>query len=288
MLKTACTVIWYNPSASEVQNILTYSSFFEKVYIVDNSDSTNTELSQEIINAVYIPNNKNLGIATALNIGCGTAYKDGFEWCMTMDQDSVWDADNLKQYLDKIANNLSDSIASYSPQMRVSDKSFSLLGDIRRFIIKPKPAPVQQFVENVITSGNVINLKIWNKIGKFDDKLFIDEVDFELCFRLISAGYRILKYNDIYFFHTLGTPKKSFFPMTYSYHGKRCYYISRNKHYVISKYPGLAHKYNYSLILKLFLFGKILTLQFDDAKYIIRGKKDFKRNIFGEYKATNE
>lgn len=283
MNKTACVIIWYNPSLAEVQNVLTYNSFFTKIYIVDNSDIDNRELSEKITNSIYISNGKNLGIAEALNIGCSAAYNEDFEYCMTMDQDSVWDVNNLRSYLDEIDCNLSDSTALYAPSMHVSDDSFSIIGDIKRIFIKQKNTADKVFVENVITSGNVINLKIWNKIGKFDEKLFIDEVDFEFCFRLISAGYKILKFNNIYFNHTLGEPKKSFFPMTYSYHGKRCYYISRNKHYVISKYPFFARKYNYSLILKLFLIGKLFTLQFSDAKYIVQGKKDFKRSIFGEY-----
>ena len=286
--KTACAVIWYNPSLTEIQNITTYSSFFEKVYIVDNSDSDNKELAEKITNSVYIPNGKNLGIAAATNTGCQKAYNDGFELCMTMDQDSTWDADFLELYLKKTAENQSDQTAVFAPAMKVSSDSFSIIGDIKRFFIKEKPLPDEQFVETVISSGNIINLKIWEKIGKFTEKLFIDEVDFDFCFRLVLSGYKILKFNYIFFNHTLGIPKKSLFPLTHSHHGKRCYYISRNKRYIIAQYPEFARKYNYSLILKLFLLGKILTLQFDDAGYIIRGKKDYRNNIFGEYKATNE
>lgn len=288
MNKTACVIIWYNPSLAEVQNVLTYSSFFKKIYIVDNSDIDNRELSEKITNSIYISNGKNLGIAEALNIGCSVAYNEGFEYCMTMDQDSVWDVDNLRSYLDEIDCNLSDSTALYAPSMNVSDDSFSIIGDIKRIFIKQKNTADKVFVENVITSGNVINLKIWNKIGRFEEKLFIDEVDSDFCFRLISLGYRILKFNNIFFNHTLGNPKKSFFPMTYSYHEKRCYYISRNKRYLISKYPELAHKYSHSLMLNLFVLGKILTAQFSDMRYILQGKSDFKHNIFGEYNAAHE
>ena len=288
MNKLACVVIWYNPSLLEVQNIRTYSSCFEKVYIVDNSNSDNKTLAEEIADSVYISNGKNLGIAAALNKGCQKACSDGFEWCLTMDQDSTWSSDLLEMYLKEVALNHSELTVSFAPAMNLSEKSFSIIGDIRRFFTGKETLPEKQFVENVMTSGNIISLKIWEKTGKFDEKLFIDEVDSDFCFRLISSGYRILKFNNIFFNHTLGTPKKSFFPMTYSYHEKRCYYISRNKRYLISKYPELAHKYNHSLMLNLFVLGKILTAQFSDMKYIMQGKKDFKHNIFGEYNATHE
>lgn len=288
MNKLACVVIWYNPSILEVQNIRTYNSAFEKVYIIDNSNTDNKNLAGEITNSVYIPNRKNLGIAAALNTGCQKAYNDGFAWCMTMDQDSTWFSDFLEMYLKEFSLNQSDLTVSFAPAMNLSAKSFSIIGDIRRFFSKKEDLPEKQFVENVMTSGNIINLKIWEKIGRFEEKLFIDEVDSDFCFRLISSGYRILKFNNIFFNHTLGNPKKSFFPMTYSYHEKRCYYISRNKRYLISKYPKLAHKYNHYLMLNLFVFGKILTAQFSDMRYILQGKSDFKHNIFGEYNAAHE
>ncbi|MBO6101265.1 MAG: glycosyltransferase, partial [Spirochaetaceae bacterium] len=118
--------------------VVTERSFFKHIYIVDNSDIDNRELSEKITNSIYISNGKNLGIAEALNIGCSAAYNEGFEYCMTMDQDSVWDVDNLRSYLDEIDCNFSDSTALYAPSMHVSDDSFSIIGDIKRIFIKQK------------------------------------------------------------------------------------------------------------------------------------------------------
>ena len=35
-----------------------------------------------------------------------------------------------------------------------------------------------------MTSGNLLNLKIAEKIGDFEEKLFIDEVDHDYCYRI--------------------------------------------------------------------------------------------------------
>ena len=98
--KISCIVIWYNPKDTDVESIKTYNSFFSKIYIVDNSNSDNSNLASQIQNTVYIPNFSNLGIAAALNIGCNKAFTDGYEWVMTMDQDSSWDPTQLKNYLE--------------------------------------------------------------------------------------------------------------------------------------------------------------------------------------------
>ena len=37
--KTAAIVIWFNPKETDIQNIKTYNSHFQKIFIVDNSDT---------------------------------------------------------------------------------------------------------------------------------------------------------------------------------------------------------------------------------------------------------
>ena len=102
--KTAVIVIWFNPKETDIQNIKTYSSHFQKVFIVDNSDTNNSTFASNISNAVYIPNNSNLGIAAALNTGCKKALENGFTWVMTMDQDSAWNNEQLTSFFDLIFN----------------------------------------------------------------------------------------------------------------------------------------------------------------------------------------
>ena len=48
-----------------------------------------------------------------------------------------------------------------------------------------------EYPERVIASGNIINLQAWNKVGRFDNSLFIDEVDHDFCHRLTQEKYKI-------------------------------------------------------------------------------------------------
>ena len=95
-------VVWYNPDYQSVKNILQYNSLCSKVFIIDNSSNDNSHLAEKIQNAIYYPNFKNLGIGTALNQGCEQGLINNFEWCMTMDQDSMWDEIQLKNHIAKV------------------------------------------------------------------------------------------------------------------------------------------------------------------------------------------
>ena len=59
--------------------------------MVDNSDNIDNALKEKINHfkkVEYIQNKANIGIAAALNIGAKKAIEDGFEYLLTMDQDS--------------------------------------------------------------------------------------------------------------------------------------------------------------------------------------------------------
>lgn len=117
-------VVWYNPrnldnNQSAIENVKSYSLLCRMVYIVDNSNSDNSDLAMQIDNGVYLPNYENKGIAMALNIGCQRAYADGFEWVMTMDQDSYWDKNELGKYLSEAQKQIEDNqlVVSIAPDL---------------------------------------------------------------------------------------------------------------------------------------------------------------------------
>ncbi|WP_369790352.1 glycosyltransferase [Rouxiella sp. WC2420] len=140
----AGVVVWFNPSEKEVENIKTYLGFLSQLYVVDNSAGDNRALLSIIgegtDNVEYIPNLDNLGIATALNKGCRRAIEQGYEWIVTMDQDSCFDSQEMTKFLNAFeAKKLEDpSIAVFTP-MTYQDQP-------------------QGYAQRVITSGNLLNL----------------------------------------------------------------------------------------------------------------------------------
>lgn len=258
----SAAVIWYNPQKDDVSNVNTYAFYFSKVFIIDNSDIDNSHLANEIKNAVYVPNKKNLGIATALNQACHLAKQEGFEWLMTMDMDSFFDSTQLNIYMNFVIDfsKNNSNVKSFSIRQKESDNNpipiskwirFNILSPIKRKILGKKYQPKNivlpsyEYKNTVMTSANIINLHTWNEIGFFDDNLFIDEVDHNYCIRLRLLNYEIVKCNEAYVFHTLGNKKISLFPKIAYENDFRLFYIFRNLMIENKRFGSLAIAPNY-------------------------------------------
>lgn len=264
---SAC-VILYNPSNDIIENIATYADRVEHFIVVDNSDRKQPEIIKILKNIypnlIYIDNHGNLGIATALNIACDTAINHGSSWILTMDQDSKFV--NFQDYLD-CSGLLSDvsAIALLAPntgrfspeaiQKNVSDCTYE-----------------EHFV--VITSGNFLNLNLFNTIGRFDDNLFIDVVDFDYCAKVKLAGYKTLLFKNILLEHQLGIlhKRKNFLTRKTKYKREhspqRAYYIARNYLYLARKY-GKSFPQEFSLLKVLnivFIHDVTKILLYEDQK----------------------
>ncbi len=58
----------------------------------------------------------------------------------------------------------------------------------------------------MMTSGSVISVRKALEIGGFDERLFIDEVDHEICYRAVGAGFSLFQSSDVFLSHQLGNP----------------------------------------------------------------------------------
>lgn len=272
-------VVLYNPNRLVIKNILTYHSFLENIIVVDNSETANEEILNDLkkmLKIHLIVNHENKGIATALNQGIQKAILLGGEWILTMDQDSYFDGDMLKNYF-KLFNDLNDKvkIAALGPNY---EKENSL-----EQIIK---------VENLITSGTLLNAEVFKKIKGYDENLFIDEVDNDYCYRAQLEGFDLYQCNNIFMNHALGNKKQitSIFgsKKTRILHSPiRLYYIVRNSLYMSEKYknvfPISIKKTNRDVIVRIknnLLYG---SEKWSTIKFLILGILHFKRRHFGKF-----
>jgi glycosyltransferase, group 2 family len=275
--KIPATVIWYNPDTENIENIKTYIDYVEKVYIIDNSMNNNKKLCSSLNNnkIEYVYNKKNLGIAKALNLACEKAISDGFKWILTMDQDSSFSSNDINEYFKSFDNIEKKNIGIFSPK-HILKNDINKIRDDKKFLE----------IDHVMTSGNLLNLFAWEKIGKFDENLFIDEVDSEICFRMIENDYKVIQMNRIKMFHELGSlEKRNFFIKKISvlnHNYIRKYYIMRNKFYMFKKYKKYRVRYVYYILNDFF---KVIFYEKDKLrklKYMFRGINDFFKNKMGE------
>ena len=127
----------------------------------------------------------------------------------------------------------------------------------KQFVLKEKKiifkAPeLKDCLAHAISSGMFVNLQNINSDILPDDKLFIDWVDNDWCWRLISEGH-IIRYNSkLMLKHKLGNEDTSIFSRIFTKRGPiRDYYIIRNAVFI------LLHR-NYKVHIRSYLIKKVL------------------------------
>lgn len=280
MRQVCAVIVLYNPEVSVLDNISSYIDSVDKFYIVDNSEEKNILLIdtlKEYSNTYYLDNNGNQGIAHALNVGCNKAIDDGYDWILTMDQDSFVFEGMIETLLEYRA----DNVAIVSPFH--ADKYFPF---------HKTDMPIQEIL-SVATSGNLLNLKIFEKIGIFEEKLFIDYVDTEYCLRANIAGYKVLLVSNAILKHKLGEISqhiflgKKFYTSNHNY--IRRYYNARNRFYVYDKYSVYDDYIREDKKTFLKEIVKIILFEKDKIKkvyYILLGLWDSRHQKFGKLNAS--
>lgn len=266
--KIAIIVILYNPKNIVCNNIKTYANYADKLILVDNSENNNLYIAQMFSNSIYIPLYKNYGIAKAINIGCDTAIKQNCQWIITMDQDSSFFNDIITKYKVRLALNDIGMLIPYYSYDRTNKK---LLQD--------------RTVKLAMQSAAMISTKVYKQVGPYEEKLFIDGVDYDYCYRIRKKGYKILQCHDAILQHSPAETKQiKYFCCTFKYgiaSPVRYYYQSRNLLYLLFKYKDLK-----ILVIWLYKLFKICFLFPKKTKYIyffFKGIKDFITKNFGIY-----
>lgn len=275
----AGVVVAYNPIKEEMlQNIETYIDELEILYVVDNSSVNNSEMFKDIPKVEYIPNLDNLGIAQALNTGAKKAYANGHEWILTMDQDSKFEKTAIKKMKSYIefSKMIGENLGIVSP-LHLTPRTDHII-----------PSGIS-YPLLVMTSGNLLNLEAFNKVGGFPEWYFIDCVDFDFCLALRSAKYEIVQVNTAILYHELGETikqhigKKVVFVDNHNH--IRRYYIVRNRNYFCDRYRdefpeycALEQKCTRKEALKVLLFEKD---KYRKLSYMYKGYKDYKAGLVG-------
>lgn len=230
-------IVLYNPDLDLFEKCLkSIHKQVEEVIIVDNH-SENIEKVLEIIkkydNTNIIINKENFGIAKGLNQICEYSQKQGYDWILTLDQDSICPNMMIKEMV-KYTNN--KDIAIICPKF----ENNTIKGGEEKVEEK-----TSSYIDLCITSGSLMSIEKWNEVGRFDEWMFIDCVDYDICLKMKKNNYKILQINTLVLKHHVGEGKiKKFLGREitiYNHSVIRNYYFVRNYIYIIRKYFKLIH-----------------------------------------------
>lgn len=224
-------IVLFNPDINRLkENISAVIVQCTHIYLVDNG-SNNIDEVKELLNQYnqskisILCNTENQGIAKALNQLTAAAQKGGFEWILTLDQDSVAPS-NIAEEFEKYTNNLNAGMLCPV----ICDRN-------KGGVVEAKDGYKE--IDECITSGSLLNIKAWSEIGGFDESMFIDGVDFDICYRLRQNGYKILCVQSVVLLHELGRIEYHRFlfwkVLVKNHSAFRKFYIARNTVYLARK-----------------------------------------------------
>lgn len=234
-MKILAGIVLYNPEAQRLkENIEAINLQVDKVLLVDNGskDTNYNEIIEDYDNIQCISNKKNMGIAYALNQICGYAYSHGYDWVLTLDQDSVATSGMVDVYK-TIANDEIGILGCW-----IHDRGYQ--------IDESWGIEHETFETDwVITSAAFTNVKAWKDCGGFDNGMFIDYVDWDICESMRKVGYKIMKTYKTKLIHELGHGTRLVMvrhhQMQVMNHTPiRYYYSVRNRIYMARKYKHIG------------------------------------------------
>ena len=268
--KIGVVIVLFHPKEFNFNELLYQSDIF--VILVDNTPDSDLNLTSE--NVHYIPLKQNKGIASAQNVGICKAEELGCSHVMFYDQDSVIEKDFVSQMLGEYIRlkSIYSNIAILGPTIINKDNGKEYKSTNQKVVYDCK------LVSALISSGTIVEMKLFNVIGILEDKLFIDYVDFEWCWRARSKGYVCTSTTRVYLWHKVGTEDRCFLgfpiivsaPIRYYYQYRNyCWLIRRT--YVPFKWKvvGLVRKLSEIILLPIMSKNGISILS-----NIIRGIKD--------------
>ena len=230
-------IVTFNPEITRLkQNIDAISPQLKEVVLFDNG-SQNIQQIKKLVekyhNVYLIEGPKNKGIAAALNAlmkwGCDKEY----QWMLSLDQDSVCQEDFVKEMSKYLT--IEKRLGIVAPVIK--DRNIGIVGH--------NPVKKIQHVNTCITSGAFSNLKAWKRIGGYDERMFIDSVDFEYCYRMRKNKYGVIQVRDVQLLHEIGASEKRrflFWNVVVNGHSAfRKFYIAQNNVYYPLKHHLWLH-----------------------------------------------
>lgn len=260
-------IVTYNPDIEKLKkNIDSIIKQVDFLVIVDNRSKNIAELDRLISSynkekIFFKKNDANHGIAKALNIIASIVKEKGYRWVLTLDQDSECRENLIFNYLPYLSL---EKIGQLS--CLYEDRNFSNGNHLFKGV---------KDVEWCITSAALLNVDAWESVGGFDEELFIDSVDFDICLKMREKGFHIYKVGFVGFLHEIGNGKTrkifSYTVKTWNHSPFRRYYSTRNALIVAKKHRLGTIKALLGIIKHMFLI-----FVFEDEK-----KAKFERALAG-------
>lgn len=259
----AIIVVTYFPDNDSLTHILSIADMADCIVIADNTPE-GVDLGKSDHSKVrIIRNNKNVGLAKALNDGIEYARRFGFKDIFLFDQDSKPDEyffESMLQFKTRIEQKISNCafcVPNFYDRNSCTYAKFPILSEysIQHKCCKKVKSFYPKKALVAITSGTLLNYERYRQIGPFSEEYFIDFIDNEYCLRAAKKGFVVAVNCAATLNHSIGCREnKKFLGVRFkpnNHPALRRYYISRNGIRTALFYLNDFKSYFFLIILRM-------------------------------------
>ncbi|MBV8254349.1 MAG: glycosyltransferase family 2 protein [Chitinophaga sp.] len=278
-------VILYNPQIEQVLKGLSSTlEQVDKVILVDNSpvSQENAILSvlttKDTSKICYLFNNANLGVAEGQNIGIKKALAFGADFVLILDQDSIPEPMMVKNLMKdyQLLIHLNENVGVIGPVSINKQNNQPYKPRVKKFTAY-EGAPHIWKVTELISSGSLISKTTFEKVGLMDERLFIDAVDHEWCWRAIRYGFSCAQTTSASLGHMLGEGDRKILGISIAITSPfRVFYQYRNYCYLVKEsYVPLYWKINNAVkfSIKLIYYPLFVAPRMQYLRNMVKGIK---------------
>ena len=283
MQHLCCITVTYHPDFELLIAQLTNLPTECVKVLVDNGSGTDTvsklkQLITSFQNIYLLENDQNIGLAAAINQGVKFAItiSENPQFFLLLDQDSVPKADS------------SSILVNAFLKLRQQGKPVGCVGPL---LLDEKTGLTHGFHQstslrwtrfypeltdknpvrcaNLNGSGSLFPANIFKELGGLDDDLFIDHIDTEWSFRIVSKGYQLWGIPNAIFQHNMGESSIKFWFLGWKVwpirSAVRHQYLFRNA-ILLMKRPYIPKVWKFWAIIKL-IMTFIIVFLYDKSRF---------------------
>lgn len=278
-------VTLYNPDASVIEHVKEYAAQTDRVILCDNSSDDHSEMFKDIPSVVYTTEYKNLGLSGAFNR-------------VLKDQQYGWSDDDYVIFFDQDSSIKEGHISSLIAEFRrllkkkikvgcISPAFYNL--DSNELFKQNKIQKIDEktfVIDSTQTSSMLTRYKILRDIDFWNDDLFLDLCDWDLCWRMQAKRYKVCYTENVIFKHRIGKREVSAGVLKAKEGAPiREYYQTRDCLKLIGKnYTPVKYKVRFvaQVTVRPILHLVMLPDKGERAHYISKGLHDYFHHITGE------
>ena len=295
---TAAIVTLYHPKQETSESLGALGKQVTWLILSDNTPGAdNRAMYAGIPNAVYLANGENLGLSAGINRGLETAEARESGFVFFFDQDSRVPEGHIAAMVRDWAELAKEHrIGLLGPRFYDEITGAYNADAILDAEVEESGSPWVP-IGQMITSSMMTTWGIMKEIGFWNEEIFLDYGDYDLCWRLAKAGYELFITKNVLLKHRLGEgfvmakdPKsKAVFPLAYGapirkYYQTRAAVKLLRKDYVPEDWRKLLKQ---NLTIRRYFDLKYLPDKRKNTYYYHRGLLDGflnRRGAFGRKK----